>query len=163
EADIPAGSYWAHEGAVRFMSPRGWTIQPSVTATAGDFFDGTRVGLNTGLGWAVNRYVDLRFGWDWNRIRFDERSQSFDSNLLRLTARGALDTHLSVDMFVQYNSLTEQATTNARLRYNFREGQDLWLVWNEGLNIERNVLGVPRLPRTSARTLTMKYTHTLIL
>ena len=38
--------------------------------------------------------------------------------------------------FVQYNSLTEQATTNARLRYNFREGQDLWLVWNEGLNIE---------------------------
>ena len=163
EADIPAGSYWAHEGAVRFMSPRGWTIQPSVTATAGDFFDGTRVGLNTGLGWAVNRYVDLRLGWDWNRIRFDERGQSFDSNLLRLTARGALDTQLSLDMFVQYNSLTEKATTNARLRYNFREGQDLWLVWNEGLNIERNVLGVPRLPRTSARTLTMKYTHTLIL
>ena len=60
-------------------------------------------------------------------------------------------------------SAARRFTTNARLRYNFREGQDLWLVWNEGLNLDRDVLGAPRLPRTNARTLTMKYTHTLVL
>jgi hypothetical protein len=101
----------------------------------------------------VNRYFELKTGWDWNRIRFDERGQEFDSNLMRVTAHGALDIHLSLDAFVQYNSLTQQATTNARLRYNFREGQDLWLVWNEGLNLDRDVLGAPRLPRTNALVL----------
>ena len=110
----------------------------------------------------MNQYLGLNTSWDWNRIRFDERDQVFDANLVRLTASLALDIHLSVDVFGQYNSLTEQVTTNTRFRYQFREGQDLWLVWNEGLNLERDVLGVPRLPLEDARTLTVKYTHTLI-
>lgn len=73
-----------------------------------------------------------------------------------------MNTRLSIDTFLQYNSLDDRLTTNARFRYNFREGQDLWLVWNEGLNLDRTVLGLPRLPFQEARTLTMKYTHTLM-
>ena len=161
-AQIPAGSYWATEGAAEFRAPRGWTVRPNVTLTSGDFFDGRRLSLATDFNWSVNRYLELRGGWEWNRIRFDERGQDFDSNLLRITARGAVDTHLSIDTFLQYNSLNDQVTTNARVRYNVQEGRDLWLVWNEGLNLERDVLGLPRLPRSSARTLTMKYTHTLV-
>lgn len=163
DVQILAGSYWTTEGALRFEAPRGWSIRPNVTATAGEFFDGTRMGVQSDVDWPLNQYLNIRGGWEWNRIRFDDRGLAFDSNLLRLTVRAALDTHLSVSTFAQYNSLTDRITTNARLRYNFREGQDLWLVWNEGLNLERDVLGVPRLPRSNARTLTMKYTHTLIM
>jgi hypothetical protein len=162
EAEIPAGSYWASEAAFRFESPRGWPVRPNVTVTAGEFFDGTRVAINQDFDWPVSAHLQLRGGWEWNRIRFAERSQAFDANLLRLTVRAALDTHLSLNLFAQYNSLTDQVATNARARYNFREGQDLWLVWNEALNVERDVLGVPRLPRSQARTLSLKYTHTLI-
>jgi len=163
DVEIPSGSYWATEGAVDFRAPRGWAVRPNVTLTMGQFYDGRRVGIQSTTNWAVNRHLELIGGWDWNRIRFDGRGQAFDANLLRLQARGALDTHLSVDTFIQYNSLTDQVSTNARLRYNFREGQDLWLVWNEGLNLQRDVVGMPRLPFSEARTLTMKYTHTLIL
>jgi len=163
DAEIPAGSYWATEGAVEFRAPRGWALRPNVTLTAGQFYDGRRVGVQSTTNWAVNQHLELIAGWDWNRIRFDGRGQAFDANLLRLQARGAWDTHLSLDTFVQYNSLTDQVSTNARLRYNFREGQDLWFVWNEGLNLQRDVAGMPRLPFSGARTLTMKYTHTLIL
>ena len=162
DADIPAGSYRATEGAVEFRAPRGWMIRPNVTATAGQFFDGSRTGLKTDLNWAVNQHLELVSGWEWNRIRFDERGQAFDAHLVRLQARGALDVHFSIDAFAQYNSLTDVVSTNARLRYNFREGQDLWFVWNEGLNLRRDVLGVPRLTFSEARTLTMKYTHTLV-
>lgn len=162
EATVPAGSYWGHEGAFTFGAPRGWPVRPNLTLTAGDFFDGDRVGVAHDFDWPVNPHVQLRGGWEWNRIRFDERGQAFDSNLIRLTARLALDTHLSVDVFAQYNSLTDQVAANSRLRYNFREGQDLWMVWNEGLNVERDVLGVPRLPLSNARTFSVKYTHTLI-
>jgi len=147
---------------VEFRAPRGWMIRPNVTATAGEFFDGARQGLKTDLNWAVNQHLELVTGWEWNRIRFDERDQAFDSHLMRLQARGAVDVHFSIDAFVQYNSLTDVVSTNARLRYNFREGQDLWFVWNEGMNTQRDVPGAPRLPFTDARTLTMKYTHTFV-
>ncbi|HKJ00979.1 MAG TPA: DUF5916 domain-containing protein, partial [Longimicrobiales bacterium] len=161
-ADVPVGSYRATEGAVEFRAPRGWAVRPNVTATAGRFFDGSRTGLKTDVNWAANRHLELVGGWEWNRIRFDEREQAFDAHLLRLQARGAVDVHFSIDAFVQYNSLTDVVSTNARFRYNFREGQDLWFVWNEGLNTQREVLGVPRLPFSQARTLTVKYTHTVV-
>lgn len=162
DATILAGSYWAHEATFRFEAPRGWSIRPNVGVTAGDFFDGSRFAVTHDFDWPVSPHVQLRGGWEWNRIRFDDRGQAFDANLLRLTARLALDTHLSMDVFAQYNSLTDQVAANSRLRYNFREGQDLWVVWNEGLNLERDVLGVPRLPLSNARTFSVKYTHTLI-
>jgi hypothetical protein len=161
-AGVLAGSYWATEGAFRFEAPRGWPIRPNVTVTAGQLFDGRRIAVSNDFDWPLGAYLQLRGGWEWNRIRFDERGQAFDANLLRLTLRAALDTHLSLNLFAQYNSLTDQVATNARLRYNFREGQDLWLVWNEGLNVDRDPLGVPRLPRSQARALSLKYTHTLI-
>jgi len=163
EVEVPAGSYWATETIWEFRAPRGWAVRPNATLTAGEFFDGRRVGLGGNVSWSVNEHLELRSGWEWNRISFEERMEAFDTNLLTLTARGALDTNLSVDLFGQYNSLTDALTTNTRFRYNFSEGQDLWLVWNEGLNLEREVSGVPRLPFEGARTLTVKYTHTFIL
>ena len=160
--DVPAGQYWATEGAFELRGARAWPIRPNATVTVGELFDGRRVGLKTDVTWPASRHLEVVGGWEWNRIRFDERDQGFDANLVRLTLRGALDIRFSVDTFAQYNSLTDQITTNTRLRYNFREGQDLWLVWNEGLNVERDRAGLPRLPFEDARTLTVKYTHTLI-
>jgi hypothetical protein len=159
---IPADSYWATEYAAQLRSPRGWKVRPNVTVTTGEFFDGRRTAISTNANWSVDRHLELIGGWEWNRIRFASRVQEFDSNLLRLTARGALNTQFSVDAFAQYNSLTDALTTNTRLRYNFREGQDIWLVWNEGLNLQREVFGMAPLPLESGRTLTLKYTHTLI-
>lgn len=162
DAVIPEGSYRATEASVRFGAPRGWAFRPNLGLTAGQFFDGRRVAIDPSFDWPVNAHLQLSGGWEWNRIRFDDRAQAFDAHLLRLNARAALDTHLSLDVFTQYNSLADHMATNARLRYNFSEGRDLWLVWNEGLNLERDRLVGPRLPASSGRTLAMKYTHTLI-
>ena len=98
-----------------------------------------------------------------NRIRFDDRAQAFDSHLLGFRARAAWNSRLSAEAFVQYNSTIDRITGNTRLRYNFREGRDLWLVWNESLNtdLEPPEASGLRLPRTDARQLVLKYTHTL--
>jgi hypothetical protein len=162
DVQVPAGSYWATEAAAEFRAPRGWTVRPNLTLTGGEFFDGRRVSVKTDLSWSMSEHLEIRADWEWNHIRFEERGDEFESSLIRLTARGAVNTKLSVDAFGQYNALTDVLTTNTRFRYNFSEGRDLWLVWNEGLNLEREVFGVPRLPLEAVRTLTLKYSHTFV-
>lgn len=48
---------------------------------------------------------------------------------------------------------------NVRFRYNFQENNDLWIVYNEGLNLDRH-REFPTLPVTEFRTLVLKYTYT---
>jgi hypothetical protein len=58
--------------------------------------------------------------------------------------------------------VTDLAMFNARFRYHFREGTDLWIVYNDGFNAARDIAGQPRLPLSAGRTLLLKHTHTLI-
>ena len=51
---------------------------------------------------------------------------------------------------------------NARLRYNFGEGRDLYIVYNEGLNVGHSEAGVS-LPLSDRRQLLIKMTYTLAL
>jgi hypothetical protein len=102
--------------------------------------------------------------YEVNFIRFPERNQKLTSHLGRLRLQSALNTKISLNAFLQYNSTAEALSLNARFRYHFGEGPDLWLVYNEGLNTAREApaTSVPRLPRTSSRALLMKYARALI-
>ena len=52
---------------------------------------------------------------------------------------------------------------NLRLRYNFGEGSDLWLVYDEGFNTDREPeVGMPRLPWSDIRVVRLKLTHTFV-
>ena len=48
-----------------------------------------------------------------------------------------------------------------RLRYAFAEGTDLWLVYNEGLDTRSADFAGVEPPTSLARTVILKYTHTL--
>ena len=68
----------------------------------------------------------------------------------------------SVSAFVQLSSAADLITANVRFRWNFREGQDLWIVYSEVSNSDR-YRGIPVLARTDSRALIVKYTHTFAL
>ncbi|NNE34725.1 MAG: hypothetical protein HKN13_05790, partial [Rhodothermales bacterium] len=94
-----------------------------------------------------------------NAIEFSDRDERFTFHLLGVKAQLALNKQLSSDIFVQYNTAADFATTNIRFRYNFREGNDLWIVFTEGLNRNRE-REFPVLPVTNNRTAIVKYTYT---
>jgi hypothetical protein len=62
--------------------------------------------------------------------------------------------------FIQYNSLFGRIIWNARLRYNPREGVDLYVVYNDFINTER-ASAVPNLPFSAQRTFLLKLTYTI--
>lgn len=91
-----------------------------------------------------------------------DRDQGFDAHLARLRIGTALNTKVSTNAFIQFNSATNTVSANVRFRYNFREGNDLWIVYDEGMNTDRRRL-TPTLPFTDIRTILVKYTFTLHL
>jgi hypothetical protein len=70
-----------------------------------------------------------------------------------------LSTKFSTSAFVQYSSEARALIGNIRFRYNPGEGVDLYLVYNETLNMDRARF-VPVLPFSSGRTLMIKYSYT---
>jgi hypothetical protein len=60
---------------------------------------------------------------------------------------------------VQYNGASGAVIANLRFRYNPREGNDLYIVYNDALNTDR-FSEIPTLPYTDSRTILLKYSYT---
>ncbi len=157
-AQVPAGDYtfYSLNASYRLW---GKLLRGSVSASAGSFYDGSKFSFEVAPGWSVSRFFQWSGFYQFNRVRFPKRDQSFDGHVLRLRATTSFNTSLSINSFVQWNSAIHLVTLNLRLRYNFSEGNDFYLVYNEALNTSRHRVE-PALPLTSSRAIMAKYTYT---
>ncbi|MFW6202341.1 MAG: hypothetical protein ACOC8B_07175, partial [Gemmatimonadota bacterium] len=163
DADVPAGRYRFANIWLQWSTPSGDLLGLTADLEVGGHFDGRRTGLTLEPRWNASRHLELGLAYELQRIRFPARGQGLDSHLMRLRILSAWNARLSLNGFVQYSSLDDRLGTNLRLRYNFREGNDLWIVYDERLDTrpapERN----PGSPRSRGRVLLVKYTHTFSL
>jgi hypothetical protein len=74
----------------------------------------------------------------------------------------SISTKLSASMFVQINNARDIFIGNFRIRYNPREGNDLYLVFNEYRGFMDGE-AIPLPPPYYSRTILLKYTHTFRL
>ena len=72
------------------------------------------------------------------------------------------NTKFSISAFVQYNSTIDAILANFRLRYNPKEGNDLYPVYDEGYNTDR-YRDIPMYHVTIGRTIMITYTYTFVL
>ncbi len=178
EVGVPRGRYTFADLQAVWSMPSGRQLRTSVDARAGTYFDGRRVQVVTRPTWNVSRHLELGLDYQWTWLSFGERDfrtpeldeiEEFGANreahihVGRLRVRTAIDSRASGNAFLQYNSTTNRLDLNLRLRYNFSEGQDLWLVLNEGMTTETAALdpGFVDSPRSLNRTFIVKYTYTL--
>jgi hypothetical protein len=159
EASVPAGRYtFFRLGAAYHVShTRLFQLNPRIEA--GTFYDGWQATAELAPVWYVSPHLELSGSYQFTRIRFPDRDQRFDVHLARLRIGTALNTTLSTNAFIQFNSTAHSVSANVRFRCNFREGHDLWIVYNETMNTDRYRL-TPALPFTDTRTVLVKYTHT---
>ena len=161
DLEVPAGEYWFHEAIVNARLPRSGRFRGEFNASAGSFYGGTRIGVALSPAWVVSRFLELEGGLEVNRLDL-ARDAGVTTRLARLRVNAALNPRVSLSTFGQYNSATGQTSFNARFRYHFREGNDLWIVYNEGLFNDRDGGLGPRRPFSSGRTVLVKYTHTFV-
>ena len=156
---VPAGSYQALSGQVNVRPSDQRLLRSSLSLEGGRFFDGSRLSVGIEPEWNISQFVQLSGTYELNRVRFHNRDEGFDAHIVRVKSQAALNNQLSASVFLQYSSAADQLSTNVRLRYNPREGNDLWVVYNDAVNtdpLQEN----PRLPTVAARAVQVKYTHT---
>jgi hypothetical protein len=158
---VQAGDYWFHGGSLNFQASRANTFRPTFTVSGGTFYDGWNGAIQAEPAWNLSSHFEFSAAYIFNLIRFPDRQEELNAHLGRVRLDVAMDTHLSLSAFLQYNSTEKVASANARIRYHFREGSDLWIVYDEGMNTARDVVGGPRLPLSQNRALLVKYTYTI--
>ena len=112
--------------------------------------------------WNVSPHLNLQGTYQFNRANFQGRGQLYVAQIGKLKAEYLFNTKLSISAFLQYNSEEEVFVENMRFRYNPREGNDLFIVFNDLLNSNRSK-ETPHLPFSDSRAVVVKYTYTFKL
>jgi hypothetical protein len=158
---VPLGEYTFNEVGLFYQMPFSKLLRTSLKILAGGFYDGQWFTVGLMPNWTISPKLSFRGDYTYTRGVFNERDQVFNSHLLSLRTQITFNTRLSIVALGQYNSDDDAVSLNFRLRYNPREGTDLYLVYNDGLNTDRE-RELPVLPVSDTRTVLLKYSTTFL-
>ena len=161
-AVVPVGDYTFYGAEIQHSTSFSKPIVFPTNFYLGTFYDGTRLSAGINPQWNVSSSLELSAGYQYSYIDFGDRNQSFEAHLVNFRSLVMISTKLSMSTFLQYNSVDNIFIGNFRLRYNPAEGNDLFIVYNEGINTNRH-REIPTLPTTETRTIVLKYTYTFNL
>ena len=161
-ASVPVGKYNFTQFVAHLNTSESKTLSLAIDGYAGTFYDGNRLTVGLEPLWNIGSSLQLSLAYEYNHVDFPVRDQTFTGNIARFKTLLMFTTKLSINAFVQYNSTENSLSTNFRLRYNPREGNDFYIVLNEGRSTYRD-LEDPRLPAFNNRSILLKYTFTFTL
>jgi len=161
---IEAGDYTFTALQLRLGTSEAKRISVRGDVNLGQFYDGMRYGFQSEFNLNFSSSFILSPGYEFNHLTFPDRESNNKLNIHAINMRGQImiSTKLSANFLVQYVNTEDEFIGNFRIRYNPREGNDFYLVYNDNRCFidRREIAGHPNF---HARTLMLKYTHTFIL
>jgi Domain of unknown function (DUF5916) len=144
-----------------FAPPRFKNIRVPIRVSEGGFFGGRRFNFNLSPLFNLGKNWEVQGNYDYSYLRFAEKDLYRHIHILRLRVNYAMNLHLSASLISQYNSNAKQFFNNFRLRYNFRDGHDLFMVWNENFFSDRRIIDRDVLrPVSGDQAFILKYSYT---
>lgn len=158
----PGRYEYAHADG-RFGTPMNKLFSFQTIFSLGQYYDGTNYTIGPAeIMMRVSPSVRLGLTYQYSKVDVNPRDQHFRSHLVRLKTDFTFTTKLSLLMYFQYSSDEKFGVNNIRFRYNPREGNDLYLVYNGQYNTHLT-RELPSLPMNEVNTILLKYTYTFIL
>ncbi|MFC2126619.1 DUF5916 domain-containing protein [Bacteroidota bacterium] len=159
---FPIGKYSYTNLEGRISTPSNRLIALRTRFTLGTYYDGTIATIGpVDVTFRPSSSFKLGLDYQYSWINVDARKQYFKAHLARLKTELTFTTKLSLLAFFQYSSNDKFGINNIRFRYNPREGNDLYLVYNGEYNTHLT-REYPSLPRMDRNTFILKYTYTFI-
>lgn len=164
---IPANSYDMIDYTVYYQSDRSKRFLYDLFGRYGDFYGGTISSSEIVLSHILNKYLRLEAYYEYNHIKFKKEfsiteNPVYKSNLFNINITSTLSKAFSIKLLAQYDDLSRQVGGNLRLRYNPKEGTDLYIVFNQLQNTDR-LRKTPELPVVDNQAIVIKYLTTFKL
>jgi hypothetical protein len=151
DVTIPEGDYEFYQTTAwaRFFSGR--RIAGGARMAVGQFYDGTLLSLSFDPSITINEHlsVDLSYG----HSKADLPWGSFTAQVINSRFNVNLSNKLMTSTTVQYDNVSDEFNFNFRVNYIYRPGDDLFIVYNEGRDLDMMTRGLLN------RTLLVKFTH----
>jgi hypothetical protein len=161
-AYIEPGNYAYNYVSLDINTPFTRRLFFRVFSNMGQYYDGNQFTMRLMSTLKLGAFLSLEPSYEYDRIRFPTRDQSFTGHIASLKSVLMLNNKLSVSALVEYSNIVHGMVTNIRLRFNPKEGNDLYVVYNEGRNIELDRVS-PVLNPVANRGILIKYTYTFTL
>jgi hypothetical protein len=159
---FPSGKYNYSQMDIFFRTPANKLFSLNGKTSLGKYYDGRLISVGPlELTYRPNSTLKLAVNYQYDQVDVPDRDAYFKSHLARLKTELTFTTQLSLLMFFQYSSMDHFGVNNVRFRYNPREGNDLYLVYNGGYNSDLK-REIPHLPQMESNSWILKYTHTFI-
>jgi hypothetical protein len=159
---FPVGSYDYYNFETGFNSPTNKLISFNYMITMGGYYDGTYIDLTPAqVNFRISSNVNLGLSYRYSQVDIRDRDQHFTAHVVRFKSEYTFTTKLSLLMYFQYSSTDKFGVNNIRFRYNPREGNDLYIVFNGDYNTWLDRMN-PRLPLMNRNIFSVKYTYTFI-
>lgn len=156
---IPVGHYTFHGIKTDIGTPTATKISGNISVDIGSFYNGNIFTFNPQIRFDGSKLVQLQANYRYDKIIFDNQKTSFENHLFSLSSLFTFTTKFSISALGQYNYLNSKIGSNIRLRYNTKEGNDLFIVLTNVNNTER-FRELPHLPTYQSWLLVAKYKHT---
>ena len=134
-----------------------------ITLSEGYFYNGKQFYASLSPTLNLGKHLDIRANYSFTYLRFVKENTYHPIHLAKLSFNYAFDLHFSANFNIQYNSNEKRFFNNARLRYNFADGHDLYLVWNENFFSERTYYNEAFIrPKSEQQVFLVKYYYTFL-
>ena len=152
---IPKGDYLEYRAGIELSTKPGRNISGALIVSQGGFFGVSRLEVSPSILWKVNKYLTLSQTFVSNRIQFGQ--EDFNINLTRTRIGFSLNTSFSASAVLQYDNDSQDFGMNFRAGYLFKEGTELFVVYNEIMD-RSSQSGLAEL---RDRSLLIKFTYML--
>ncbi len=145
-AIIPVGSYDFVTGRIGYSFGQQRIVSANTLVEFGDFYNGQRTSVSVSRGRInLTSRLSVEPGVSVNWI--DLPTGEYTTNLVTARVTYTMTPEMFASALVQYNSTSDRVSTNARFRWEYRPGSELFVVYND----ERDSLspGYPELVNRS--------------
>ncbi len=155
EVVVPKGNYLENRAGIELSTKPGRSISGALTLSKGGFFGGSRLEVSPSVVWKLNRHLNLSQTLVSNRVQFGQ--ENFNIYLTRTRIGFSLNTSFSTSAVLQYDNDSQDFGVNFRAGYLFKEGTELFVVYNEIMD-QGTQTGFTQQPD---RSLLIKFTYML--
>ena len=145
---IPVGDYSWTYGTLNYSSNRTYRIFGQVSGDYGGYYNGHRLTIKTNININVGKTLLLEPNFTHNHVTLPGRPV-YPSNVANFRVSHSFSPDFFLKGFVQYNDDRKSASFNFLWWYHYRPGSDLYVVYNQGWDID--------VPLTSREALEQSY------